>query len=222
MVLARRCTERRQNQHSPGEPMKLRYAPTSPYVRKVMVLAIEGGIEDRIETIATTVLPVTPNDVLKAENPLIKVPSLTTDDGIVLYDSPVICEYLDSMHKAAKMIPAIGPARWTALRRQALGDGILDAAILCRYETAVRPKELRWDAWIDGQMRKVRAGLDALEGERLDGPFDIGAITIACALGYLDFRYAAEDWRTTRPRLAAWYADAATRPSLQRTVPPQG
>ena len=200
--------------------MKLRYAPPSPFVRKVMVVAIEGGIESRIEKIPTAVVPVTPNDQHKGENPLVKVPSLTTDDGIVLYDSPVICEYLDTLHKAAKMFPAAGPARWTALRRQALGDGILDAAVLCRYETAVRPKELQWDAWIEGQMRKVRGGLDALEGEQLAGPFDIGAITIACALGYLDFRYPAENWRATRPRLAAWYADVAKRPSMQQTVPP--
>jgi glutathione S-transferase len=189
-----------------------------------MVVAIEGGIESRIESriekIPTSVVPVTPNDPLKGENPLVKVPSLTTDDGLVLYDSPVICEYLDTLHKAAKMFPAAGPARWTALRRQALGDGILDAAVLCRYETAVRPKELQWDAWIDGQMRKVRGGLDALESEQLAGSFDIGAITIACALGYLDFRYPAENWRATHPRLAAWYADVAKRPSMQQTVPP--
>jgi glutathione S-transferase len=202
--------------------MKLRYAPTSPYVRKVMIVALEGGIADRIEKVATSVVPITPNDGLKVENPLVKVPSLTTDSGEVLYDSPVICEYLDSLHGATKLFPAAGAARWTALRRQALGDGILDAAILCRYETAVRPKELQWDAWIDGQMRKVRGGLDALEAERLDGAFDIGAITIACALGYIDFRYASEGWRTTRPRLAAWYAEIAKRPSMQQTVPPQG
>jgi glutathione S-transferase len=200
--------------------MKLRYSPASPFVRKVMVVAIEGGIDGRIEQIPTTVVPVTPNDTLKAENPLVKLPSLTTDDGVTLYDSPVICEYLDTLHKAAKMFPA-GPARWTALRRQALGDGMLDAAVLCRYETAVRPKELQWDAWIDGQLRKVHGGLDALEAENLDGAFDIGTITIACALGYLDFRYANEGWRTTRPRLAAWYADVAKRPSMQQTMPPQ-
>jgi glutathione S-transferase len=202
--------------------MKLRYAPTSPYVRKVMIIALEGGIASRIEKIATSVMPVTPNDGLKVENPLVKVPSLTTDDGQVLYDSPVICEYLDSLHGAAKMFPAAGPARWTALRRQALGDGILDAAILCRYETVVRPKELQWESWIDGQMRKVRGALDALEGETLDGPFDIGAITIACAAGYLDFRFPSEGWRTTRPRLAAWYAEVSKRASVQETVPPTG
>lgn len=202
--------------------MKLRYAPTSPYVRKVMIVAIEGGLADRIEKIATSALPVKPNDELKAENPLVKVPSLTTDSGEVLYDSPVICEYLDSLHSATKLFPAPGPARWTALRRQALGDGILDAAILSRYEMTVRPKELQWGPWIDGQMRKVRGALDALEGERLDGPLDIGRITIGCALGYLDFRFGDENWRQSRPRLAAWFAEISRRPSMQQTEPPQG
>ena len=199
--------------------MKLRYSPASPYVRKVMIVAIEGGIADRIEKIPTAVAPVKPNDELKAENPLVKVPSLTIDSGEVLFDSPVICEYLDSLHNASKMFPAHGPARWTALRRQAVGDGILDAAILNRYELTLRPKELQWDQWSDGQMRKVRGALDALEGEKLDGPFDIGTLTVACALGYLDFRYADEGWRKTRPRLAAWYAEIARRPSVQQTVP---
>jgi len=199
--------------------MKLRYSPASPYVRKVMIVALEGGLGEQIEKVATSVVPVKLNDALKAENPLVKLPSLTTDDGQTLYDSPVICEYLDSLHKAAKMFPAPGPSRWTALRRQALGDGILDAAILTRYETTVRPKELQWDDWVDAQLRKVRGALDALEGERLEGPFDIGAITIAAALGSLDFRFATEDWRKMRPRLAAWYAEISLRPSMTATVP---
>jgi glutathione S-transferase len=199
--------------------MKLRYSPASPYVRKVMIVAHETGLADRIEKVTTAVVPVKANDELKAENPLVKLPSLTTDDGQTLYDSPVICEYLDSLHKATKVFPASGSARWTALRRQALGDGMLDAAILTRYETAVRPKELQWGEWIEGQMRKVRGGLDALERENLNGPFDIGTLTVACALGYLDFRFPSEDWRKTRPKLAAWFAEIARRPSMKATEP---
>jgi glutathione S-transferase len=202
--------------------MKLRYSSTSPYVRKVMIVAIEGGIADKIEKIATIVAPNKLNDELKVENPLVKVPSLVTESGQVLFDSPVICEYLDTLHKASKMFPSQGPARWTALRRQALGDGILDAAILARYETSLRPKEFLWKDWVDGQMRKIRGSLDALEHEKLDGPFDIGAIAIGCALGYLDFRYGDEGWRKTRPKLAAWYAEIEKRPSMKQTVPPQG
>ena len=199
--------------------MKLRYSPASPYVRKVMIVALEAGLAERIEKLSTSVVPVRANDALQAENPLVKLPSLTTDSGETLYDSPVICEYLDSLHKAPRMFPDPGPARWTALRRQALGDGILDAAILTRYETTVRPKELQWADWVDGQMRKVRSALDALEGERLGGAFDIGTLTIGCALGYLDFRYLSEDWRKTRPKLAAWFGDISRRPSMKATEP---
>jgi len=184
-----------------------------------MIVAHELGLTDRITCVRTVVATTRPHAPLMEENPLSKIPTLILDDGTVLYDSPVICEYLDSLHKATKMFPAAGPARWKALRRQALGDGILDAAILTRYETGVRPKELQWGDWVDGQMRKVRGALDALEHENLNGPFDIGTLTIACALGYLDFRFPQEEWRKTRPKLAAWYAEIANRPSMKATMP---
>jgi glutathione S-transferase len=115
------------------------------------------------------------------------------------------------------MVPA-GAARWTALRRQALGDGILDAAVNARYETFLRPQERRWDSWVDGQKQKVTRSLDALEAEDLEG-VDIGTITIGCALGYLDFRYGDEDWRRGRPRLAAGYEGFARRPAMAATAP---
>jgi glutathione S-transferase len=202
--------------------MKLRYSPTSPYVRKVMVMALETGLAERIERIPTMVAPTKPNEEVARENPLVKVPALTTDDGLVLYDSPVICEYLDTLHSGPKMFPASGKARWLALRQQALGDGILDAAILGRYEI-LRPKEYQWQDWIDAQLRKVRGALAALEMEveagELAGPLTIGHITVACALGYLDFRYASEEWRTKHRRLAAWAADIAKRKSIELTVP---
>ena len=198
--------------------MKLRYSPTSPFVRKVMVAAIETGLIERIEKIPTAVTPIKPNDDVARDNPLVKVPALTTDDGLILYDSPVICEYLDSLNGGAKLFPPSGTQRWMALRQQALGDGMLEAAILNRYEQ-LRPKEYQWPEWTDGQMRKVRGALDALEHENLNGPFDIGTLTIACALGYLDFRFPTEAWRTTRPKLAAWYAEISLRPSMTATVP---
>jgi glutathione S-transferase len=202
--------------------MKLRYSPTSPYVRKVMVVALETGLAERIERIPTMVAPTKLNDEVARENPLGKVPALTTDDGLVLYDSPVICEYLDTLHDGPKLFPAAGKARWLSLRRQALGDGILDAAILGRYEI-LRPKEFQWKDWIDAQLRKVRGALAALEMEaeagELGGPLTIGHITIACALGYLDFRYASEEWRTKHRRLAAWFEELAKRKSIELTVP---
>jgi len=202
--------------------MKLRYSPTSPFVRKVMVAAIELGLIDRIEKVPSSVAPTKPNEEVARDNPLIKVPALTTDDGMVLYDSPVICEYLDSLHKGAKIFPAAGPQRWFALRQQALGDGILEAGILARYE-AIRPKEFQWADWTLGQIRKVRGALAALETEaqegRLGGPLTIGQITVGCALGYVDFRYASEQWRQRQPQLARWYSDFAERPSMRQTVP---
>ena len=202
--------------------MKLRYSPTSPYVRKVMVVALETGLAERIERIPTMVAPTKPIDEVARENPLVKVPALTTDDGLVLYDSPVICEYLDTLHAGPKLFPAAGQARWLALRQQALGDGILDAAILGRYEI-LRPKEYQWPDWIDAQLRKVRGALGALEIEveagELGGPIGIGQITVACALGYLDFRYASEEWRGKHRRLAAWFDEFSKRKSIELTRP---
>jgi len=202
--------------------MKLRYSPTSPFVRKVMVTALETGLVDRIEKVPSSVTPIKPNEDVARENPLVKVPALTTDDGLVLYDSPVICEYLDSLHNGPKLFPPAGPQRWIALRQQALGDGVLEAAILNRYES-LRPKEYHWPEWTDGQMRKVRGGVSALEIESeqglLRGPLTIGQITVGCALGYLDFRYAHENWRQRAPGLARWYDDLAERPSMRQTMP---
>ncbi len=201
--------------------MKLHYNVASPYVRKVMAVAIETGQDGRLEPVTRMMTPVKPDADLAADNPLGKVPCLVTDDGAVLYDSRVICEYLDGLHDGPKMFPAAGPARWSALRRQAEGDGILDAAVLTRYETFLRPEERRWPEWIEGQKQKFRRALDGLEAET--GAFgetiDIGTITIGCALGYLDFRYGDENWRATRPRLAAWFERFSERPSMAKTVP---
>jgi glutathione S-transferase len=200
--------------------MKLRHNPASPYVRKVMVVAHEAGLADKIELLSTAVSPVEANATLAAENPLMKIPALTTDDGQVLFDSPVICEYLDSVGGGGKVFPASGKARWTALRQQALGDGILDALILCRYEIAARPEEKRHAAWTDGQTKKAHQGLAALEREDLNGLRTIGEITAACTLGYLDFRFPNDGWRNRHPKLAEWYKGAESRPSMQATNPP--
>jgi len=124
--------------------MKLHYNPASPYVRKVRVLAIETGLMERIELVPEKVSPVDPNPDVVADNPVGKIPALVTDEGDALYDSRVICEYLDALHGGTRMFPERGEARWSALRRQALADGMLDAAVITRYETAMRPKELQW------------------------------------------------------------------------------
>ncbi len=199
--------------------MLLRHSQTSPFVRKVTVLLHELGLSERVE-IQTVDGWVEPPD-LTAHNPMSMVPTLLTDDGAALYDSPVICEYLDSLHDGRRMIPD-GPARWAVLRDQALGDAMMDSAVLIFVESHKRPAALRWDAWLALKRRAIVRSLDLLEheaagwGERVD----LGAITLAVALAYLDLRGAVGDWRDGRPRLAAWQADFCARPSMLATRPP--
>lgn len=203
--------------------MKLFHSTTSPYVRKVMVVAIEAGLESVLERIATNIQM--PTDDFLAANPLGKVPALITDDGRLLYDSPVICEYLDSLHSGPPLFPEREPALWQALRLQALADGILDAAVLCRWEQVTRPEPLRWPDWVARNWSKVVRGLDVLEAEAAafnDEPLSIGQIAIGCALGWLDFRFPDDNWRPGRPTLAAWYATFIERPSMRATVPYEG
>jgi glutathione S-transferase len=199
--------------------MKLYYNPASPYVRKVRVLAMETGLMDQIELARVTITPTDPDATLCADNPIGKIPTLVLDDGDTLYDSRVICEYLDGLHAGARLFPGDGDARWIALRRQALADGILDSAVNTRYETFLRPEELRWADWVDNQMAKIRRSLDVLESESPGDAIDIGSISVACALGYLDFRYSDEGWRDSRPKLAAWFEKFAQRPSMSETSP---
>ncbi len=199
--------------------MKLYFNPASPFARKARISALELGLAERIELVALTLTPVQPHHGLRAHNPLGKIPALVTDADEALYDSPVICEYLDALAGGGRLWPAAGPARWRALRRQALADGLADAAILMRYELVVRPEALRWSEWLEGQRLKVRTALDALEAEPLDGPFDIGAISIVCALEYFEFRFPEERWREGRPQLAAWHEGLSHRPSVVATRP---
>ena len=197
--------------------MKLAYSPNSPYVRKCVVLAIQRGIDKQMAlwTVGTT------DPALLKINPLSKVPTLVLDDGTALYDSPVICEYLDSVGDGPKMFPPVGPARWKALRQEALGDGILDATQPRRREIALPQDEGR-QTYIALQQGKVKAALAVLEAEAdsLGMLTNIGEITIACALGYMDFRYANEPWRPGHPKLEAWYAKVSAMPAMARTVPP--
>ncbi len=199
--------------------MILRYSPSSPFARKVWVAAIETGLDGRIEGIASH--PWKAPDELKALNPLGKVPTLVTDDGTSLYDSPVICEYLDGLHDGPRLLPPGGEARWRALVLQALGDGIADAAVLWRVEQTQRQTLGQNPEWVERQRSAIRRGVDQLEAAAGDlaGPLTIGSIAAACALGYLDFRHAALEWRDRRPRLAAWEARFAARPSMRATLP---
>ncbi len=195
--------------------MKLAYSPASPYVRKCWMVAILRGIEGRIELWKVP----TSAPELAAENPLSKIPTLITDDGQVLYDSPVIAEYLDSIGDAPRLIPAEGPARWKALTLAALGDGILDATQPRRREVAL-PQDDGRKEYIATQQGKVVRALDALEKEGLGDLKTIGDIAVACALGYLDFRYPHEPWRPGHPNLEAWYSRVLALPAMAQTMPP--
>ncbi|THD85477.1 glutathione S-transferase [Aliigemmobacter aestuarii] len=200
--------------------MRLYHSPTSPFVRKVMVLLIESGNEGRIDIVHAAGSPVDPGTMPLAQNPLGKIPALERDDGPAIYDSRVICRYLDDRFGAG-LYPS-GPRLWDALTLEATADGIMDAAILMVYESRIRPEDKRFDPWAEGQWAKVERALDALESRwiaTLSGPVDMGQIAVGCALGYLDFRLHDRDWRGTRPQLAAWYAAFADRRSMLATVP---
>ena len=192
--------------------MKLFHAPASPFARKVMACAIARGIEDLI-----TLVPANGEveEVIQV-NPLGKIPCLLTDDGTALYDSRVICEFLDSVGDVIPLFPDHG-RRMRALRLQALGDGIADAAVLRRAEQG-KPSDPARDAVIAVQKLKVDRSLAALEADTPANHLDIGSISIACALGYLDLRFSHEPWRDSHPTLAAWYETMKQRPCMERTA----
>lgn len=199
--------------------MKLHWSSRSPFVRKVMVVAHETGLASRIDCVRTVVAPTKPNPEVMARNPLNKLPTLVLDDGQALYDSRVIAEYLDGLHSGPKLFPPAGAIRIEALRRQALGDGILDFLLLGLSERA-KPEPQQSPELKAALAVKFKAAFDHLETEAdqlANGPFDIGRIACACVLGYANFRYGAERWRDGRPRLAAWSETLAARPSLLAT-----
>lgn len=195
--------------------MKLQYSPNSPYVRKVVMLAHELGLNDRIERQALTLSPYEPNPVVTALNPLGKIPVLLTDDGESLFDSIVICEYLAAQASDQQWFPAAGPKRWAALRTNAVADGMLEAAQLMRFES-IRPEGVRYDKWIEAQSGKLTRAFAFLE-QNLPASDDIGAIAVASAIGWLDFRFPILQWRDTAPRLAAWLAGFEQRESVHTT-----
>ncbi len=200
--------------------LSLYFNAASPFVRKVMVVVHETGQTDRVALVPVGGNPVDPGTMPLAQNPLGKIPALVRDAGPALYDSRVICRYLDELGKGA-FYPK-GEALWDALTLEATGDGIMDAAVLMVYEARTRPEDMRYAPWVEAQWTKVTRALDALESRwmaHLAGPFDIGQASVACALGYLDFRHAARDWRKGRAGLAAWQAKIAERPSLKATEP---
>ncbi len=200
--------------------MRLFTSPTSPFARKVSVILHETGLLPGVELVAASGTPVAPGTMPVSHNPLGKLPVLEREDGPALYDSRVICRYLDQVADAGLYPEA--PRLWETLTLEATGDGMMDAALLMVYEERVRPEDLRFPDWVEGQWGKLVRALDALEDRwiaHLAGPLDAGQIAVGCALGYLDFRLAARDWRAGRPALAAWEARFAARPAMAATRP---
>ena len=198
--------------------MKLHISPSSPYVRKVRAAIRELNLEDRIEEVIS--IPWDEDADVAMQNPAGKVPALITDDGGSLFDSPVICEYLDSINDQVTLFPPMGPARWAALRRQALADALLDAMIARRVE-GNRPGDDDSEYWINRHWMAVQRSLDEMERTipASDKPIDIGDIATAVALAQLLFRFGDQDWRPGRPNLTAWFEEIMQRPSLAQTHP---
>jgi glutathione S-transferase len=194
----------------------------SPFARKIMVLLHETSQLGRVELLPTVLSPVNPVDELNLDNPAGKIPALRLADGNVIHDSRVIFDYLDHQHVGNPLIPREGSTRWRRLTLASLADALLDAALLIRYETALRPVEKHWDVWLDNQQEKIDRALSYYEQEaitELSAAFDVASISVAAALGYLDFRQPDLGWRSSYPRLANWYGEVSQRPSMLATQP---
>ncbi len=207
--------------------MKLYISTTSPFVRKVLVLARELGVDGSLETVPVMITPTSPDDVLASKNPLGKIPTLELDDGTILFDSRVICAHLLALVPNQTVRPG-GHAGLLSDRLVAAADGLLDAGILSRYETVLRPEAYRWSEWIDGQCDKVERSLRWLEENAgvSETRFELGDIALACSLGWLVFRQPLRDRskgetdpRALAPKLFAWFDAASERPSMIATVP---
>ena len=201
--------------------MKLHWSPKSPYVRKVMVCAHELNLLPQLELVRSVAAMQKPNARLMQDNPLSKIPTLVLDNGFVLFDSAVICEYLDDVGHGS-LFPEQGADKWQAQRWHAFGDGLLDALILWRNE---RERAMPLAPLMEAFTLKTEACLKQLDAEALalaDTPLSIGHIAIGCALGYLDYRFDTLAWRTSAPRLAEWFAELCRRPSFKNSEPTDG
>ena len=197
--------------------MKLLYQTHSPYARKVLVFAHEAGLAGNLKVVHEETSPTQRNESVFAENPLGKVPVLIRDGARPLFDSDVICAYLDTLHAGPKLIPAEGEARWQALRLQAVAQGLADAGIAVRWETVRRPRELRYPPLAEGYTQKLIRGYDWLErGLDIDSPPHVGHIAIATTLSWLEFRQLP-GFRADRPRLTRWFDTFAARKSMLAT-----
>lgn len=199
--------------------MKLYAAPASPFARKVRIFLLETGQSDDVAVQMIKVGPTAPHEDLNAANPLGKIPALVRDEGPAIYDSRVICRFLDARADAG-LYPQ--SRLWEVLTLEATADAIMEAAVLITYEARLRPPEKRSGDWTEAQWTKIARALSALETRwisHLSGPMDAGHIAVAAALGYLDFRHDARGWRKGHEALSGWYAGFARRPSMVATEP---
>jgi glutathione S-transferase len=200
--------------------LELFSSPATPFGRKVAVALQEMGLADQVKVTLVSGNAVDPGTMPLDKNPLGKIPALTRPEGGPLYDSRVICRYLDSL-AGVGLYPS-GRALWDVLVLEALADGMTDAALLVVYEARIRPEPLQFGPWVEGQWAKVSRALDAVEAQwlpHLQGGLDMGQIALGCALGYLDLRLGARNWREGRPGLAHWYEGFAQRPAMKATAP---
>ena len=199
--------------------MQLITSPASPFARKARMVIIDTAQQDDVELVDVVSSPTAPNPQLTAANPMSKIPALVRSDGPTLYDSRVVTRYLD-----ARTGGALYPESriWEVLILEATGDAIMDAGVLMVYENRCRPEDMQFGGWMDAQWGKIEGALDALNTRwmsHLSGPLDIGQISVACALGYLDFRHAEREWRKGRDALDDWFAVFSARDSFKATMP---
>ena len=203
--------------------MQLLYSTSSPFVRKTVLLAQALGLDAQIERLPSAANPLKRDPRITSHNPLGRVPTLITDEGLALIDSKLISEYLCALAPNPAVLPPAGLARWRLLRQQALADGVLEVSVGLRYENSTRPEALRWSDWTAAQMTKLEAALQALQDEfvspQAEAVLNLGEIAVVAAVGYLDFRYAQCDWRSRYPRLAEAYAPVLARADVQATAP---
>lgn len=200
--------------------MRLFHSPTTPFGRKIVVALQESGLARAVTVVNVAGSPIAPGTLPLASNPLGKIPTLELDDGQAIFDSRVICRYLDSLTNG--ILYPVAPKLWQTLTLEALADGMLDAAVIMAYEIRLRPEEKQYPAWLEAQWAKIDRALDALNSEwsdHLNGPFDMAQIAVGCALGYLDFRHNARNWRKGRPPLTTWYEAFSQRDSMRSTEP---
>jgi len=197
--------------------VKLFMVGASPYARKVRALAAERGVFDRIEPVIGN--PHERPPALVAANPLSKVPTLVADDGSVHIDGFPICMYLDTQGDAPPLVPLDGATRWPVMQRHALAHGIMDCSVTRRMESLLtrEPDRLKW---MDKQFKTTVRVLDWFEAavDSFARSVAIDTVTLGCALSYIDFRLASDDWRAGRPRLAVWHAEFEKRPSMRQTT----